>query len=252
MILYFTGTGNSRYCAQLLARKLNDVCTDSFHAIRDGIAAEFSSEKPWVFVSPTYSWQIPRVFAGLIANGRFSGSREAYFVMTCGSDIGNAAAANRALCREKGLHYRGTLPVVMPENYIAMFDAPERQEALGIVAAAGPVVEQAAAWIQAGEDFPAQRVSALDHLKSGIVNRLFYRFQVKAGPFTVSNSCISCGKCERVCPMGNIRLEGGKPVWGRRCTHCMACICGCPAKAIEYGRISQGKPRYQCPVDDIQ
>ena len=24
-------------------------------------------------------------------------------------------------------------------------------------------------------------------------------------------------------------------------------ICGCPKEAIEYGRKSKGKPRYQCP-----
>ena len=45
--------------------------------------------------------------------------------MTCGSEIGNAARYNQALCRKKGLRHRGTLPVVMPENYIALFDAPE-------------------------------------------------------------------------------------------------------------------------------
>ena len=28
------------------------------------------------------------------------------------------------------------------------------------------------------------------------------------------------------------------------CTHCMACICYCPAEAIEYGKKSLGKPRY--------
>lgn len=37
--------------------------------------------------------------------------------------------------------------------------------------------------------------------------------------------------------------EGG-PVWGKRCTHCMACICGCPAEAIEYGKRTVGKRRY--------
>ena len=31
---------------------------------------------------------------------------------------------------------------------------------------------------------------------------------------------------------------------------CMACICGCPAEAIEYGKKSRGKPRYQCPKDE--
>ena len=90
MIVYFTGTGNSRYCARLLADKLGDDCTSAFHYIRDGIALELTSEKPWVFVTPTYSWQIPHVFLELIRGGRFTGCREAYFVMTCGEDIGNA------------------------------------------------------------------------------------------------------------------------------------------------------------------
>ena len=43
---------------------------------------------------------------------------------------------------------------------------------------------------------------------------------------------------------GNITLKNKKPVWGKHCTHCMACICYCPAEAIEYGRKSVGKPRY--------
>ena len=59
--------------------------------------------------------------------------------------------------------------------------------------------------------------------------------------------CVGCGKCAAVCVENNIRLRDGRPVWGDRCTHCMACICGCPAGAIEYGRASRGKPRYQCP-----
>jgi len=41
-----------------------------------------------------------------------------------------------------------------------------------------------------------------------------------------------------------VDLKDGKPVWGKQCTHCMACICYCPAKAIEYGKKSVGKPRY--------
>ena len=46
MIVYFTGTGNSRYCARLLADRLGDACVDSFHFIRDGIAADLISGKP--------------------------------------------------------------------------------------------------------------------------------------------------------------------------------------------------------------
>lgn len=72
----------------------------------------------------------------------------------------------------------------------------------------------------------------------------FYRFFVKADAFRATDACIGCGKCVELCPLNNIRLENGKPVWGKNCTHCMACICHCPKEAIEYGKKSKGKPRY--------
>ena len=55
---------------------------------------------------------------------------------------------------------------------------------------------------------------------------------------------IGCSKCVELCPLNNIHLENGKPVWGKNCTHCMACICYCPKEAIEYGKKSRNKPRY--------
>ena len=247
MVVYFTGTGNSRYCAQMLAQQLNDQLTDAFPFIRDGSTAQLQSEKPWVFVAPTYGWQLPRIFTEFIRRGNFSGSRDAWFVMTCGGDIGNAASKIRRLCQETGFRYQGTLPVVMPENYIALFNAPEQAEALHTIAAARPFLELGSTRIQAGQPFPTQRVGLLDRLKSGPVNAAFYRFFIRATPFTVSETCVSCGKCEKDCPLNNIRLQDGHPIWGNRCTHCMACICGCPKLAIEYGKSSQGKPRYQCP-----
>ena len=247
MIVYFTGTGNSRYCAQMFADGLGDELTDSFHFIRDGIAAELMSDRPWVFVSPTYAWRLPRVFADFIRGGRFSGSKDTYFVMTCGGEIGNAAVGNQALCEEKGLTCRGTLQVVMPENYIALYDAPGPGEAQRIVDAARPVLESGIACLRDGRDFPTPKAGAVGKLKSGVVNAVFYRFIVRAKPFTASNACVGCGKCAESCVLNNIELRAGKPVWGDRCTHCMACICGCPARAIEYGRASVGKPRYWCP-----
>ena len=73
------------------------------------------------------------------------------------------------------------------------------------------------------------------------------RWHMIDAPFRSTSACVGCGKCAAVCVENNIRLRDGRPVWGDRCTHCMACICGCPAGAIEYGRASRGKPRYQCP-----
>ena len=79
---------------------------------------------------------------------------------------------------------------------------------------------------------------------SGSVNKMFYSLFVKADAFNVDGKCIGCGKCEKICPLNNIKIQNGKPVWGKECTHCMACICHCPTEAIEYGKKSIGKPRY--------
>ena len=246
MVVYFSGTGNSRYCAELLAARLDDELTDAFPFIRGGTAADLYSERPWVFVSPTYAWQLPHVFRDFLRSGRLRGSRTAYFVMTCGDEIGNAGAKIRQLCAQKGFVCRGVLSVVMPENYIAMFDVPDAEESARMVAAARPVLETAAGTIRQDRPFPAGRAGAADRLKTGVVNPLFCALFLRSGPFHATDACVGCGKCVQSCPLGNIRLESGKPVWGSRCTHCMACICGCPSTAIEYGRRSRGRRRYQC------
>ena len=75
MIVYFTGTGNSRYCAQMLADKLDDDIVDAFHFIRNGIPAELISGKPWIFVAPTYGWQLPCIFCGFHSQRQLFGQQ---------------------------------------------------------------------------------------------------------------------------------------------------------------------------------
>ena len=246
MIIYFSGTGNSRYCAQMLADKLEDELLDSFNFIKDGNPAELVSSKPWVFVSPTYCWQLAHIFADFIRRSHFEGCKEAYFVMTCGSDIGNAGEKIEKLCKDVGLEFQGVLPVMMPENYIVMFEVPTSEIAKRIVLVAKRALLKAVRLIQKREHFPKQKVHLADKFKSGPVNTLFYKIFVKAKAFYATDQCIGCGKCANTCVMNNISIEDGKPKWGNACTHCMACICSCPTEAIEYGKKSLGKPRYIC------
>lgn len=247
MVVYFTGTGNSRYCAQMLAAKLEDELVDAAGFIKHGIAAELISGKPWVFVAPIYAWQMARVFADFIRSGNFDGSKDAYFVLTCGGEIGNAGKSIESLCREKGFRCKGVLQVQMPENYVAMFSVPDEETCARMLAAACPILERAVEHIRKGEPFPPVKVGAVDKLKSGPVNKGFYAAFVKAEKFHATDACVGCGKCVESCVLNNITLKSGKPAWGKTCTHCMACICGCPKTAIEYGKASAGKRRYQCP-----
>ncbi len=247
MILFFSGTGNSAFVARKLARKIQDEYMNVFDRIKHEDYGEIHSEKPFVIVCPTYGWQMPHFLEEWMEKVTFTGSKEMYFMLTCGSDIGNAGKYARKFCERKEMIYRGCAEVVMPENYIAMFPVPNKEESELIVKKAVPVIEKLAYYIEVGRPFPKYKTGVVNWIKSAPVNKVFYGIFVHAKKFTVDDSCIGCGKCERVCPLNNVELENGKPKWGDHCTHCMACICDCPREAIEYGKRSIGKPRYHCP-----
>ena len=56
MVLYFSGTGNSRYVAKRIGREIDDEVSDLFERIRSHDNSELRSESPWVVVVPTYTW----------------------------------------------------------------------------------------------------------------------------------------------------------------------------------------------------
>lgn len=247
MILYFSGTGNSAYAAKRIGREIGDETVDLLEKIKSSDFSEMRSQRQWVVVAPTYAWRIPRIVHSWLEKTPLSGNGDIYFVMTCGGSIGSAGRYLERLCAQKKMNYRGCAGITMPENYIAMFDVPAREQAEEILERAEEAIDRAALVIKNGDPFPRPALSFGDKVNSGIINDIFYPAFVHAKKFYTTDACVGCGKCVGVCPLSNVRLESGKPVWGDRCTHCMACISRCPAQAIEYGTHSRGLPRYTCP-----
>lgn len=246
MIFCFSGTGNSRYIARRIAEATQDVTVDLNVKIKERDHSQLQTGRDIIVVAPTYAWRLPHIVSEWLGKTELIGAERLWFVMDCGSEIGNAAEYNRRLAEQKHLCYMGTAQIIMPENYIAMFNAPEPMEAEKIVEKAEPDIVRVIESIRAGREFQAPRNNIYARVMSGLVNPIFYRVIVKSAAFRAKDTCTACGQCVKSCPLNNIKLgEDGKPLWGSDCTHCMACICYCPAEAIEYGKKSVGKPRYR-------
>ncbi len=125
MVLYFSGTGNSRYVARRIAEALHEPLFSINDRVKANDTAPVPTGRQLIVVSPTYGWRLPRVVRDCLLQTEFPKAEQVWFVMTCGSEIGNAARYNRQLARQKKLRYMGTAQIVMPENYIAMFNAPQ-------------------------------------------------------------------------------------------------------------------------------
>ncbi|MCH5317479.1 MAG: EFR1 family ferrodoxin [Eubacterium sp.] len=248
MILYYTGTGNSEYVAKRIGELIGDSTRNLFERLKTKDYSAVDSEKPFVFVSPTYCWQLPHIVRDWVENTEFSGNKNAYFVLTCGDSIGNAGKFAERLCEKKGFQYMGCAQIIMPENYIAMFDAPQEKKALEIIEKSQSAIDAAANCIKNGEQIPSKKVGVREKIiSSSFFNDSFYKVFVHSDKYYTADSCIGCGLCVSVCPLNSIELKDGRPKWNGNCTHCMACICRCPKEAIEYGNKSRKKPRYTCP-----
>ena len=255
MILYFSGTGNSRFAAQQLARQCEDELVSINRSLRQRILDPynaqyaFESDSPFVIVCPTYCWHVPRVVETFLKESRFLGSRRMYFVLTCGSGTGNAAAHARQICHDLSMDFCGLTSVQMPENYISLFLAPEADEAVGIIRAAMPQLEGIGNQILSDRNITDSYAGA--SIPDFVVNG-FYRFFVHDRRFLVKENCIGCTACAKLCPLVNITMQDGRPVWNGHCTQCQSCIAVCPVDAIEFGRRTRKKRRYYLFADGRQ
>lgn len=243
MILSFSGTGNSRYIANLLSEALDDEVCELNGLVSDTSPCSFESDKPFVVVCPTYCYAIPSPVKRLIMNASFSGCKDMYFVMTCGAGIGGAGNLNLKLCRKVGLNYMGTEKLVMPDNYLVMYDPSTYDEAKALVDSAPQRIDAIVQSIKSGVPFE-RNGNAVSGAVSAVGSRVFESFVGKPNKFSVSSDCVSCGLCEKSCPLHCISLKYGVPQWKSGCIHCLACICGCPQNAIDYGKATKHRRRH--------
>ena len=140
--------------------------------------------------------------------------------------------------------------LVMPESYVCLpfmhTDSPEREHEK--ISHSTQQLEQYAAMIVERKENVTHTVKGVaPWMMSHIVGSYFNGRMVSDRKFTVDTDlCIHCGKCESVCPTGDLVLANNLPTWQHNgsCTCCLACYHHCPRHAINYGRITRKRGQY--------
>lgn len=253
MVLYFSATGNSKLVADYISEILTDDCICLNGYLRSGEKCVFKSDEPFIFIAPIYAWRFPASIEELIRKAKLSGNRKIYFIGTMESQAGSCGKHLRLIADHKKMEYMGFKAISMPSNYILGRALPDEAEALQIIKRAVPHIEAVCDKISACQELDSDKGQFLGSICSGLINAAFNKLFISSRGYRVSDACISCGLCERICPVGNIVLRGKVPEFGRECIGCYGCINRCPSNAIDIGNITVGRRRYVCPqYDDIR
>ena len=254
MIFYFSGTGNSKW----IARQLSEVQEEKLICLSDelmhaGNSLEYtlSTDEKIGFVFPVYSWGPPKIVLEFIKKITLLNYKAHYlfFVCSCGDDIGLTKNVLTKAFAQKGWGCSAGFSIIMPNNYVLMkgFNTDPKEveqrkltEAIPTVAAINELLTS-----RARNEF-RYKEGSIPFIKTRIINPLFNKYQITAKPFYATDACISCKRCEKICPVGNVKVDK-KPVWGSNCTSCLACYHICPEHAVQYGKATRNKGRYFNP-----
>lgn len=234
MIYYFSGTGNSRWVAEQLASRTSDVAQN---LIGRPAPAPVDGEVVGI-VFPVYAWAAPEPVVEFVK--LLSGTPAfTYGVCTCGGEAGFAMQKLSQI-----FHLDSVYSVEMPNNWVMGSELESEASISAKITNAQTRFNAIAAQILNRQSVFEVQSGSLSWLKSNLLNRGFNFAARSTKPFFVTSRCISCGICARDCPAHTITMVNGKPEWGNKCYQCTACINLCPTEAIEYGKVTAKRGRY--------
>ena len=224
---------------------------DELHKKEVGLVYPVRPDEKILFVYPVHSWgpavPVTRFISRLTLNG-YAG-QPVYSVSTCGDECGYTDRLIGKALGKRTVSLTAAYSVIMPNNYILLpgFDVDDKDVEERKLQDAPARVAEIIEAIREDRQAVLYRTGSMPGLKSYWIYPLFAHLAIGSNSFRVTDACISCGLCERICPTGTISMQAGKPVWADTCVQCVACIHRCPVRAIEYGRGTLKKGRYHHP-----
>jgi ferredoxin len=174
--------------------------------------------------------------------------------MNYGGNPGYALNHVIAALKTTGTNLSAGFGLAMPDNFMPLFNRSSKDNQSKVLKEASPAIKKIAETIKKrGKYLLPINYSIKNWVLSNPINKLWLHFHKKSDKLFWANAkCNSCGLCQAVCPVCNIKLAHGRPQWQRDCQCCLACIHWCPQQAIQYGWFTDKKERYQNPEINLQ
>lgn len=230
IIYYFSGTGNSYKAATTVAKALGGAQLISVVNPPEDVPA--TDADIIGFVSPVYEWDIPGVMKDFLKNLNINPNAYIFAISTYVFIHGKSFETIENILRTKGAHIaygKGIYCVASQCTAYTPFPSPKIM--LPIMEKQFKKTAKEIA-MQKERKYPRMSVLTRNSYDKQMQPYMEIEKEFDKGFYT-SDACAHCGMCEKICPLGNIKMVDGTPTWHNRSCHgCMACVAYCPKKAI--------------------
>lgn len=246
VIYQFSGTGNSLKVARDIAGGIGGA--EVIALARAGTEELSPSVDTIGIVFPVYAWGPPAVVLRFIDRLAVPGNAYVFAVCTCAGSAGGALGIVERALAKKGVTLSSGFTVKMPTNYIVWGDPIPKEKQREVFAAASERIRGICGVVSARQEAPVEKGKPLARFfLNGIYRFSIGHFTGMDKKFFADDKCDGCGICVKVCQVGNVHLEEGRPRWHHNCEACLACLQFCPREAIQYGNKTAGRKRYHHP-----
>ena len=244
-IYYFSGTGNSFFIAKKLSEEIDNSELIAVSSVIQNPVIKADKGRVG-FVFPVYFGGLPLIIEDFIGKIDLESAETIFYINTSGDDDGfdcSTGKINKILAG-KGKKLNSGYNIAMPANYIKKYEPEPEEEKSHKFKESGKKIKNISLKILSGiTNVKPDKF----HLISKAVNNFWQKSVNKSDKsFFSTESCNSCGICEEVCPVDNIRIVNKKPEWQHRCQECLACMHFCPKIAIQT-KSSINRVRYHHP-----